>query len=160
MSSNIIAPYSDLSAIGWREWLSFPDLGIPGIKAKVDTGARSSALHTHDYDIFVRDDLEWVRFHLHPIRNRGDIELTCEAQVVGYRDVKDSGGHQENRPFIRTMARLGKVEWELELSLTNREGMKFRMLLGRAAMAGRFAIDPQRSYLLGRKSSSLYKSSK
>ncbi len=140
-----------LPTIGWREWLSFPDLGIPGVKAKIDTGARSSALHTHDYEIYESDNGEQrVRFHLHPLKDREDVELECDAPVTGMRVVKDSGGHAENRPFVTVVARLGEFEWPIELSLTNREGMRFRMLLGRTAVKGRFLIDTGRSYLLGR----------
>lgn len=135
--------------VGWREWLEFPDLGIPGIKAKVDTGARTSALHTHDFEIFEKDGNEWVKFHLHPLTHRGDLEMECVSQVIDYREVKDSGGHVERRPFIRTKALLGGFSWFIQLSLTNRENMKFRMLLGRHALRGRFLVDPRSSYLMG-----------
>jgi hypothetical protein len=141
---------TDKPLIGWREWLSLPELGIPGIKAKIDTGARSSALHTHDYEVFQRDDKDYVRFHLHPLVKKSAIELSCEAPLLGYRNVKDSGGHSQKRPFIRTRARVGEIEWEIDLSLTNRENMKFRMLLGRAALAQNFAVDPSSSYLVGK----------
>jgi hypothetical protein len=141
----------DLPVIGWREWLSFPDLGISGVKAKIDTGARSSALHTHDYEIYEdAEGLSRVRFHLHPLRGRADIELSCDAEVTGMREVKDSGGHVEHRPFITVTAKLGGVAWPIEISLTNRESMKFRMLLGRTAIQGNFLIDTGRSYLLGK----------
>ncbi|MEZ5300156.1 MAG: RimK/LysX family protein [Verrucomicrobiales bacterium] len=136
--------------IGWREWLALPDLGILGIKAKVDTGARTSALHTHDYRVFQREGEDWVRFHLHPLRRRQKLELECEARVIDYREVKDSGGHIERRPFIRARATIGGFSWEIDLSLTNREGMKFRMLLGRVAVAGLFIVDPACSYLMGK----------
>lgn len=121
------------------------------IKAKVDTGARSSALHTHDYEVFQRDGADHVRFHLHPLRTSDSPELECVAPVSDYREVKDSGGHPERRPFIRTRAKIGDIEWDIDLSLTNREGMKFRMLLGRAALAENFIVHPSQSYLLGPK---------
>lgn len=143
--------------IGWREWLELPDIAIPGVKAKIDTGARSSALHTHDYEVFEEDGIEKVRFHLHPLTSTDAIELECVAPVSDYREVKDSGGHPERRPFIKTLAKLGEIEWEIDLSLTNREGMKFRMLLGRAALAGRFLVDSSSSYLLGKKPKYAYK---
>ena len=142
--------------IGWREWLALPDIGIPGIKAKIDTGARSSALHTHDYQIEDVDGQPWVRFHLHPLVHRPDVELTCRAEVVAFRAVKDSGGHIEQRPFIRTHAVMAGIEWPVLLSLTNREAMKFRMLLGRTAMAGRFAVDAGLSYVVSRSLSQVY----
>ncbi len=136
--------------VGWREWLALPDLGIPGIKAKVDTGARTSALHTHDYEMFRRGGKEWVRFHLHPLRHNEEVQISCEAEVTDVREVRDSGGHAETRPFIETTARIGKFEWPLALSLTNRESMKFRMLLGRRALAGYFLVDSFGSYLMGK----------
>ncbi len=149
--ASIDSESSEIPVIGWREWLSFPELGIPGVKAKIDTGARSSALHTHDYEIYeTGDGISRVRFHLHPLRGRSDIELECDAQVTGMREVKDSGGHVEHRPFITVTARLGPVEWPIDISLTNRESMRFRMLLGRTAMRNRFLIDTGKSYLLGR----------
>ncbi len=135
--------------VGWREWIALPDIGVPGIKAKVDTGARSSCLHTHDYEIVDVEGQETVRFHLHPLRNVDAVLLTCEAPVKDYREVKDSGGHAERRPFIRTRGRMGDFEWEFDLSLTNREGMKFRMLLGREALAPHFNVDPSVSYVMG-----------
>ena len=127
--------------IGWREWLALPSLGIPGVKVKVDTGARSSALHTHDYEVFLKDGMDYVRFHMHPLTKRSDVKLACEAPLLSYRKVKDSGGHQECRPCIRTRVRLGATEWDIDITLTNREEMKFRMLLGRSALAGRFTVD-------------------
>lgn len=139
----------DKRVIGWREWLSLPDLGIPGIRAKIDTGARSSALHTHDYEVFQRDGQEFVRFHLHPLPKRRRVELACEAPLLGYRNVKNSGGYSQNRPFIRTRACIGNFVWEIDLSLTNRENMKFRMLLGRAALAEHFMVESSASYRLG-----------
>ena len=139
-----------MAVIGWREWLALPELEVPGIKAKVDTGARTSSLHTHDYEVFARDGRDIVRFHLHPLRKNDKVLLTCEAPVLNFREVKDSGGHTEQRPFIRTLVRICTFEWQVDLSLTNREGMKFRMLLGREALAGKFTVDSSASYLLGK----------
>lgn len=143
--------------IGWREWLSLPGLGIPGIKAKIDTGARSSALHTHDYSLYETAAGERrVQFHLRPLPTRRWLELECDAPVLAMREVKDSGGHIELRPFIETPVRLGGHEWNIEISLTNRESMRFRMLLGRAAIRGRFVVDPGRSSVLGPKPVGVY----
>ncbi|MCB1079813.1 MAG: ATP-dependent zinc protease [Verrucomicrobiae bacterium] len=147
----------DLPMIGWREWVSLPDLGIAGVKAKIDTGARSSALHTHDYELYETPSGERrVKFHLHPIRRRRWLELECDAPVTATREVKDSGGHVEVRPFITTTVNLGGREWVIDLSLTNRESMRFRMLLGRSALGGQFRIDPSRSYLLGKSLAGAY----
>ncbi len=139
----------DRPIIGWREWISLPQLGVPGVKAKIDTGARSSCLHTHEYETFEHDGERWVRFHFHPLAGTTRVELPCEARVVRFQEVKDSGGHTENRPFIRTMARVGSIEWEIDLNLSNRELMKFRMLLGREALKP-FLVQPTESYLLGK----------
>jgi hypothetical protein len=142
---------TELIRIGWREWVALPDLKVPGVKAKVDTGARTSALHTADYECFEDEDGLWqVRFQLHPIKNRSDCVIEGQARVLTFREVKDSGGHVENRPFIETRVQLGNFEWPIELSLTNREQMKFRMLLGRTAIRRRFTVDAGRSYRLGK----------
>lgn len=135
--------------LGWREWLQLPDLDVPGIKVKVDTGARSSALHTANYEVYETPEGERVRFILHPIKGRS-IERECDAAVLCRKDVKDSGGHGEWRPFIRTTATIGMFSWPIDISLTNREGMRFRMLLGRQALKGFFVVDPQFSYLMSR----------
>ncbi|RFC45758.1 MAG: hypothetical protein DVB23_001863 [Verrucomicrobia bacterium] len=134
--------------IGWREWLALPDLGVPAIKAKIDTGARSSALHTHDYQIVERGGLPFVVFRLHPFTDDPSIEVIREEPVTEFRVVRDSGGHAERRPFIRTRVLLGTHEWNIDLNLTNRERMTFRMLLGREAMNRRFRVVPDGSYLL------------
>lgn len=143
-----------LPAVSWREWVALPDLGIPAIKVKVDTGARSSALHTHDYTIEETPGGPFVNFHIHPRRRDPSIVIACRAPVSDFRVVSDSGGHRENRPFITTRLRVGSMEWDVELSLTNRETMRFRMLLGRQALAGRVIVDSGASFLHGH---SLYK---
>jgi len=133
--------------IGWREWLALPELGIPAIKVKVDTGARTSALHAYFVETFRRDHANWVRFTVHPLRRRGDLVVTCAARLLDQRVVRDSGGHPERRYVIETPLRLGDLEWRAELTLTARDRMLFRMLLGRTALSDRFLVDPHASYL-------------
>lgn len=137
--------------LGWKEWVSLPDLGISGIKAKVDTGARTSALHTFELMSFEKNGAEWVRFKIHPYQLNEDHVLECEALVHDKRIVSDSGGHKEERYVIVTQLYIGDLLKDVELTLTNRDTMRFRMLLGRTAMNGFMIVDPEKSYLTGRK---------
>lgn len=136
-----------LPAVGWREWLALPSLGISRIKAKVDTGARTSAIHAFDLELYETEAEEKrVRFKVHPIQ--GDLEtmIECDEIVSEHRSVRDSSGQEEIRPFITIPVTLGPHTWEIEASLTNRDNMKFRMLLGRAAIKNRFVVDSSSSY--------------
>jgi hypothetical protein len=135
--------------IGWREWLALPMLQIPAIKAKIDTGARTSALHAFFVEPFERNGMQMVRFGVHPLQKRLDLEIICETPVKDYRAVSDSGGHREMRYVIETEVVLGDLKKRMEMTLTNRDNMRFRMLLGRTAMAG-MSVLPDRSYLTGR----------
>ncbi len=134
--------------LGWREWVSLPELGIALIRAKVDTGARSSALHVLDQETFLRDGREFVRFIL-DTGLPGEAPLPAEAAVLDRRFVTDSGGHRTERIFICTHLRLAGLEWKAELNLAQRRNMLFPMLLGRTALAGRFLVDPASSFLQG-----------
>lgn len=143
-------PASSALILGWREWLALPELGLPALKAKVDTGARTSTLHAFEVDTFRRGGRLYVRFGVHPLQRRADIVVQGEAPVIDRRQVADSGGHREERYVIETRLVLAGREWPIELTLTNRETMLFRMLLGRTAITGRALVDPERSFLTGR----------
>lgn len=142
---------ANYNLIGWREWVSLPDLGIKRIKAKIDTGARTSALHAFSLHAFKRKGVRKVRFSIHPMQRNLKKVVSCEADIIDQRIVCDSGGHRQRRYVIRTTLALGTESWPIELTLTNRDPMLFRMLLGRNALNNRFLILPTASYLLGKR---------
>jgi len=135
--------------IGWREWVALPELGVNALKCKVDTGAKTSALHAFYVDPFEADGRQMIRFGLHPRQEETDTVVECVAEVFDVRTVSDSGGHKEQRYVIRTPLRIGDETFDAEITLTNRDTMTFRMLLGRRAMEARFVVDPGASYLAG-----------
>ena len=137
-----------LPILGWREWLGLPELGLPVIRAKVDTGARTSALHVEYSDVERRDGDEWVCFGLRPKRHARVRD--CLARVIDHREVTDSSGKRTLRVFIRTQLQIGALRYPIELNLTQRHQMLFPMLLGRTALAQRWMIDPAGSFLQGR----------
>ncbi len=126
--------------LGWREWVAMPKLGLPAIKAKIDTGARTSALHAFSIETFGPEHQPKVRFGVHPVEERDDIELYCTAKVVDRRQVVSSNGQSEMRYIINTPIRIGDREWPIEMSLSNRETMAHRMLLGRTALEAQEAV--------------------
>jgi hypothetical protein len=142
---------SPLDALGWREWVALPALGIPEIKAKVDTGARTSTLHAFSLQPFQIDGQEMIRFDMHPLQRNTHKMITCEAQVVDIRSVTDSGGHREDRYVIRTPIAIGELTWSIEVTLTERDTMLFRMLLARNAIRGKFLVNPGRSFLMSKR---------
>ncbi len=139
--------------IGWRETLALPSLGIHQINAKIDTGARTSCLHAFKVERFEKCGNQWARFWIHPIQNDLDTVVVCEAKIIDQRSVRDSGGHEEQRYVIEADVQLGDRTWSAEFTLTNRENMKFRMLLGRTAMQEHLLVDSSLSYTIAFKES-------
>lgn len=134
--------------VGWREWAALPDLGIEKIKIKVDSGARTSALHAFELRPFKKKGKHYIRFKIHPLQRRSDVVRECVAEVEDIRWVTDSGGHRERRYVIKTLINIGSNSWPIEVTLTNRDTMNFRMLLGRTAMKKRVIVNPTLSFLI------------
>ncbi len=134
--------------IGWREWVSLPELGIKRLKAKVDTGARTSALHAHQVECFQDHGVNKVKFVIYPLHHFPEKPVVCVAELQDIRWVTDSGGHREQRPVIKTLIKMADKSWYIEITLTSRDDMSFRMLLGRTAMQNHFVVNPSASYLL------------
>lgn len=141
---------SNLPIIGWREWIGLPDLGIKMIKAKVDTGARSSSLHALNLREFERDGVKWVRFQVHPLQRNNNEIIDVEVKVLDFRSVRSSSGKATIRPVIVTNIELFGITWAVELTLASRDKMGFRMLLGREAFRGRFLVDAGNSFYGGK----------
>ena len=140
---------TDKHIIGWREWVGLPDLGIGWVKAKIDTGARTSALHAFELERFTQDEQPWVRFSMHPKQKDIHAVVYCTAPVVDERMVTDSGGHKESRPVITTTLQINGATRSIEVTLTDRDSMLFRMLLGRTAIKHSFLVSPGQSFMLG-----------
>lgn len=139
-----------MSTVGWREWIALPEWGVPALKAKIDTGARTSAIHAFDLEEFERDGAEWVRFTIHPWQVTDDDPTTVEAPRLDHRTITSSSGTRSERPVVSTDILLGERVVQAELTLTRRDEMGFRMLIGRQALRQGFLVDPARSYLGGR----------
>ncbi|WP_437207013.1 ATP-dependent zinc protease family protein [Planctomicrobium sp. SH664] len=135
-----------LTIAGWREWIALPELGVSAIKTKLDTGARTSAIHAFDIEFVTRRGQKWVRFQIHPWQRRTRGTVTAEAPLSGYREVRSSSGHVDLRPCVCTDVQLFGSVFPIELTLANRDQMGFRMLLGREAIRGRFLVDAGSSY--------------
>lgn len=139
-----------LPHIGWREWVSFTEFGGPAIKAKVDTGARTSSLHAQQVKIVEREGKRLVEFEIHPLQRDGQTTISAVAPFLEFRRVTSSTGHISLRPVVLVFIELMGQAWPIELTLASRDQMGFRMLLGREAVRDRFVIDAGRSYLAGR----------
>jgi hypothetical protein len=136
--------------IGWRETVALPQLGIGKIKAKIDTGARTSALHAFHIRTSDRQGKKIVHFQVHPLQRNSKTTVSAEAELLEYREVRNSGGAAQLRPVILTEVQLGREKWKIELTLTNRDVMGFRMLLGRQAVRSKFLVDPGKSFIQSR----------
>ena len=146
-------PARDLIRFGWEEWVALPDLGLPALRAKVDTGARTSALHAFDIETFGPSSAPKVRFTVHPVPGREDLIIPCSARIVDRRNVTSSNGESELRYVIASTLRVGDESWRIEITLTDRSTMASRMLLGREALKDHITIvatdrflQPQLSY--------------
>lgn len=139
-----------LAMLGWREWAALPELNIPKIKAKIDTGARSSALHAFVIEPYHQGKELWVMFAMHPEQRNTERVIECHAKVKDKRLVSDSGGHKQRRFVIETPIIIGQSIWCAEITLTNRDSMRFRMLIGRTLMHNRYYINPSASYVQGK----------
>ena len=136
--------------VGWREWIALPDWGVPFVKAKIDTGARTSALHAFDIETIERDGQPWARFVIHPWQDSASDEVVVEAPLLAHRRVRSSSGAADERPVVTANVVLAGHARAVEMTLTRRDEMGFRMLIGRQALRGAFLVDPARSYLGGR----------
>ncbi len=141
---------ADRPVLGWREWVSLPEWDVAHLKAKIDTGARTSSLHTFDLEWFDRDGDPWVRFEIHPWQRSTADAVVAEAAVASTRDIRSSSGTIDHRPVVRTPLTIAGRDIDVEITLTRRDEMGFRMLIGREAIRRRFLVDPGVSYRGGR----------
>lgn len=139
-----------LPVIGWREWIRLAEFSDVPIKAKIDTGARTSSLHAFNLKLSTSPDVTMAAFEIHPLQRSGGLVQSVEAEVIEFRDVRSSTGHTEHRPVVRTPVTIGKYCFEIDITLTSRDQMGFRMLLGRSAIRRRFLVDSGRSYQQGK----------
>jgi ribosomal protein S6--L-glutamate ligase len=146
--------------IGWEEWINLPSLNIPAIKAKVDTGAQTSALHAKHIEVFKVKKKKHVRFEVSPLPEKTNLTISCSAPLIDRRKVTSSNGESENRYIIKATLILGAKEWEADISLTDRESMQFRMLLGRSALDPEMIVHPTESFLLGGLDKNIYRKKK
>lgn len=148
--------HDEPTILGWEEWVSLPDLGLPAVVAKVDTGAKTAALHATAIEAFGSEARPYVRFKVHPVPDHPEIEIDCSAKVVDRREITSSNGETELRYIIETTVRIGDTTWPIEISLTNRDSMQYKMLLGRRAIGDSMIVDPNRRNLQPRLSFDAY----
>jgi hypothetical protein len=144
---SLTRPLRGKPVVGWREWAILPDLAISRIKTKIDTGAKTSSLHAYDVTVVRRHGREFVRFKVHPLQRNKRKIVNCEALLVEWRQVTDSGGKRTLRPVIETRIMLGAREVMAEVTLIARDEMGFRMLIGRQALKREWIVDPSRSFM-------------
>lgn len=140
----------DKMILGWQEWCALPALGLPALKVKLDTGAKTSALHAFDIETFEQSGVKYVRFTVHPLQFKQSYEKVCVAELIDERRVTSSSGHREKRYVIITPVVIGDRRWDIEITLTKRDELAYRMLLGRQAMIGKVAVDPAKSFRKGK----------
>jgi len=141
---------TNIIKLGWREWIALPELNLPAIKVKVDTGAKTSSLHSFDIERYSRNSIDMIKFLVNPVQKNSQLVVECHSPILDQREVIDSGGHKEMRYVIDSLISIGNKSWSIELSLTNRDSMRFRMLLGRRAMEHSAMVEPGASYLNGK----------
>ncbi len=137
------------SIVGCEEWVGLPQFGIPAIKARVDSGAKTSSIHAYNIEVKSEGDKNFAHFEIHPLQSSKAVIIPCKAELIGERNVKSSSGHSEKRYVIKTPIKLGNDVWEVEITLTNRDNMGYRMLLGREAMSGKLLVDPDKHFETG-----------
>lgn len=146
-----LLPTDPLVVIGWREWVGLPELKVRHVKAKIDTGARSSSLHAFDMETYFENDVERVRFSIHPVQRRDDLHIEADVPILERRHVRSSNGNVSERIVIRTALEILRRRVMVDLTLANRDSMGFRMLVGREAIRNRFLVDSAASFLAGRR---------
>lgn len=140
----------EMITVGWCEWIAFPDLGIYEIKAKIDTGARSSVLHATNLRSFRNKGAPWVRFEVQPLQGKSSTFAQCEAPVRDHREIRNANGEMELRVVVEVAVAIAEKQWPIEVTLANRGHKRFRALLGRTALSGNALIDPSRSFVAGK----------
>lgn len=136
--------------VGWKEWVSLPELALPAIKAKIDTGAATSSIHAYNIVQLTKNGKKFIEYELHPLQKNKKVIIKCLSPLIGHRKVRSSSGKLQTRPVIRTSIKIGEFTWTIDVNLTNRDSMGMRMLIGREALAGRVLVNPTQRFLHGK----------